>query len=45
MGRPCEWLSRKLALFKAQPLGSEDGGTVSFFLVLIVCFFVRTLRN
>ena len=31
MGRPCEWLSRKLALFKAQPEGSEESGTNTFF--------------
>ena len=39
MGKPCECLSRKLALFKAQPYGFEGGGTATFFLVLIVCFF------
>ena len=42
MGRPCEWLSRQLALFKAQPLGSEGGGTGTFFfLVLLVVFFCQ----
>ena len=42
MGRPCEWLSRKLALFKAQPQGSQGGGTAPFLFSTISIFCGET---